>query len=75
MQSYSYSLNLLFEQLGLEYSDEAIENFIDRHKPIGKGLLHEKDFWNKAQSTFLKEAVDADADWVIVVDQLDTMLR
>jgi len=76
MELADHDLSTLFEQLGLENSDEAIETFISRHKPIPHHvLLHEADFWNTGQAAFLKEALDEDADWAIVVDSLDSMLR
>jgi len=76
MESPAHNLNLLFEQLGLDSNDEAIDMFISKHKSIDyHGLLHEADFWSRSQADFLKQAVDEDADWAIVVDQLDSMLR
>jgi len=75
MEPYEHNLNALFNQLGLDDSDQAIEKFISQHKPVTCGLLYEAGFWSKSQSTFLKEAIEEDAEWSIVVDQLDTMLR
>ena len=76
MESPSHSLNLLFEQLGLDSNDEAIDMFINKHKSIHyQGFLYEADFWSRSQADFLKQSVDEDADWAIVVDQLDSMLR
>jgi hypothetical protein len=66
----------LFEQLGLDGSEAAIEQFISLHKPIpGNVPLHEADFWTPAQASMLREAVTEDADWAEVVDHLDAMLR
>ena len=76
MESPEHSINLLFEQLGLDDSEQAIAQFISQHRPLPhQVLLHEASFWSKAQAGFLKQAVDDDADWAIVVDQLDNMLR
>lgn len=76
MELPEHNLETLFEQLGLDNSDEAIEEFINRHKPVPHDLLlHEADFWSPAQAAFLKEAVEDDADWAMVVDSLDAMLR
>lgn len=76
MDSQSHSLSSLFDQLGLRSTDQAIEDFIKRHSEIpGDVELHEADFWNAAQSAFLKQAKDEDADWAEIVDQLDVMLR
>ena len=76
MMSPIHNINALFEQLGLEDSDDAIENFIEAHKSIPANLkLHQADFWNASQAAFLQQAIDEDADWAEVVDQLDAMLR
>ena len=75
MQSPNHTLNALFLQLGLENTDAAIDKFIQRHKPISHVLLQQAEFWNRAQADFIQQALEEDADWAIVVDQLDTMLR
>ena len=76
MELSAHNLNLLFEQLGLEGSDEAIEQFISCHRPIpGNIPLYEASFWNPAQAAMLREAITEDADWAEVVDHLDAMLR
>ena len=76
MELTEHNLNTLFEQLGLDSSESAIDAFINQHKPIPhEVLLHEADFWTPAQAAFLKEALEEDADWAIVVDSLDSMLR
>lgn len=36
---------------------------------------HQASFWTQAQASFLREAIEEDADWVELVDQLDVMLR
>ncbi len=76
MESPAHSINSLFTQLGLEDSDEAIDNFIELHKPVPSHLrLHEAEFWSASQATFLQQAVEEDADWAELVDQFDVMLR
>lgn len=76
MESPDHSLSSLFVQLGLDSSDQAIERFIAEHTPVAHHImLHEAGFWNAAQADFLKQAVDDDADWAIVVDRLDSLLR
>lgn len=76
MYSSDHSLNSLFSQLGLGQSDAAIESFVNHHKPVPHAvLLHEADIWNTSQAAFLQQAIAEDADWAIVVDQLDVMLR
>ena len=76
MEMQNHPLSSLFEQLGLQSSEQAIEKFIKSHAPIGgETELHEAKFWNPSQAAFLKEAKDNDADWAEIVDQLDAMLR
>lgn len=76
MEQAVHDLESLFEQLGLGSSEAAIRDFIRRHKPLPRGVeLHQADFWNASQAAFLRQAIDEDADWAEVVDQLDAMLR
>ena len=76
METPIHSLGSLFDQLGLDSTDEAIEAFINRNKPLpGHVELYQADFWNPSQASFLKQVKDEDADWAEIVDQLDAMLR
>jgi hypothetical protein len=76
MEPPVHSINALFDQLGLEDNDAAIEQFIEQHRPVSAGVaLHEASFWSRSQAEFLKQAIEQDADWSEVVDQLDAMLR
>ena len=71
-----HNLVSLFEQLGLDSSNEAIAAFIHRHRPVADNLaLHEAEFWNASQAAFLEEAIETDADWAEVVDELNLLLR
>ena len=76
METPIHSLTSLFDQLGLDSTDQAIETFIDDHRPLpGNIELHMADFWSASQASFLKEEKDEDADWTEIVDQLDALLR
>ena len=76
METPIHSLVSLFDQLGLDSRDHAIEDFIKRHKPMPGNLdLSKADFWSASQASFLKQAKDEDADWAEIVDQLNVMLR
>lgn len=76
MEQPIHTMNSLFDQLGLESSDDAIETFIDSHRPLASEIeLHDADFWNPAQAAFLQQQIDRDADWAEIVDQLDALLR
>lgn len=76
MEAPYHSIELLFDQLGLDSSEEAIESFINKNKSLPGHLeLYKADFWTNSQASFLKEMKDEDSDWSAVVDLLDTMLR
>jgi len=70
------SLNRLFKQLGLPDSDEDIDKFITCHSPLSETTpLQHASFWNKAQKTFLEEALCEDSVWSLLVDDLSERLR
>ena len=76
MEQPIHNLNSLFDQLGLDSTDAAIEDFINRNNPLPDNIeLHNTDFWNSSQTSFLKQAKDEDGDWAEIVDQLDAILR
>jgi len=76
VETFDHSLASLFDQLGLDSTDQAIEGFIKRHAPLpGDLALHDADFWSASQASFIRQAKDEDADWAEIVDQLDAMLR
>jgi len=75
MEMQNHPLSALFDQLGLDSSEAGINSFIKKNAPLKGRELHEAEFWNSAQSAFLKQAKDDDADWAEIVDQLDAMLR
>lgn len=76
MEMQNHPLSALFDQLGLDSSEAGITSFIKKNGPLKAGSkLHEAEFWNRAQSDFLKQAKDEDADWAEIVDHFDVMLR
>ena len=76
METPFHSIVTLFDQLGLDSSDSAIDDFISKHKPLPAAMeLSKADFWNPSQAAFLTQVKEEDADWVEIVDQLDAMLR
>ncbi|MGB5444503.1 MAG: DUF2789 domain-containing protein [Psychromonas sp.] len=76
MEMQNHPLSALFDQLGLDSSESEIVRFINKNAPLtGDAKLHEADFWTTAQSEFLRQAKEEDADWAEIVDQLDAMLR
>lgn len=76
MEPLVHSINALFQQLGLPDSDSDIEQFIAEHSPLPHTTtLQQAPFWSTAQAGFLQEAIDDDADWAEVVDELDARLH
>jgi hypothetical protein len=72
----NYTLTSLFDQLGLDSTDQTIRDFINQNSPLpGNIELYEAGFWSTSQASFLKQSKDDDADWAELVDQLDSMLR
>ena len=70
-----YNINVLFQQLGLPATDSDVNSFFSRHKLDPETRLVNADFWTEAQAAFLNEALEEDADWTLIVDQLDARLR
>ncbi|CAM2758856.1 DUF2789 domain-containing protein [Vibrio mytili] len=76
MEMHQHGMSDLFEQLGLGSSPEEIKDFVNHHRHQRDSVvLHEASFWTRSQAAFLKQAIDEDADWAELVDQLDVMLR
>ena len=69
------TLELLFEQLGLESSELAIERFIADHRLADETGLEDAPFWTEAQRQFLCESRQQDAKWALIVDELNSLLH
>lgn len=69
------TMNDLFAQLGLDNSDEAIEQFIQQNQLPKSVQLNEAPFFNDAQRAFISEAWRADALFVNVVEELNARLH
>lgn len=65
----------LFEQLGLDASEQAIAAFIQEHQLHKDLTLLEAPYWSEAQRQFLAEKIASDGEWAIVVDQLNESLH
>ncbi|WPB56517.1 DUF2789 domain-containing protein [Xylophilus sp. GOD-11R] len=76
MEPTTHQFYELFEQLGLPSDEASIEAFIDANTPLPEGVtMPEAPFWTENQRRFLREAVGADADWAMQVDQLNVALK
>ena len=69
------TLELFFEQLGLDASAEAIDQFIDTHQ-LSMGVpLHKAPFWTPSQHDFIISHWKKDDDWAMVIDILNEQLH
>ncbi len=75
MDTTPVDLGHLFEQLGLDNTEQAINEFIASHQLAAADTIWQASLWSPAQATFLKEALEADSNWSELVDLLDTQLR
>lgn len=70
-----YTMNELFAQLGLDNSDEAIEQFIADNQLDEETSLKEATFWNDSQRAFINEEWVKNAVWAITLDELNARLH
>ena len=75
MDTSSHTIYTLFAQLGLANTDVAIEAFVKNNHLPNEIPMERAAFWSAGQAQFLREAINDDADWSEVVDQLDAQLR
>ena len=69
------TLELFFEQLGLDASEQAIDAFIETHQLSMDIPLHKAAFWTPAQHDFIISHWKKDDDWAMVVDILNEQLH
>lgn len=75
MTNSDKTINTLFEQLGLDGSDEAIDQFVLENQLSQDVKLVDASFWNDNQRKFLKEEYRADAGWIEIIDDLNVRLH
>lgn len=66
---------LLFQQLGLNSSQEEIEKFIDTHRLDLNTPMPEAKFWTSSQRDFIVSHWRKDDEWAMVIDQLNEQLH
>ena len=69
------TLELFFDQLGLDSSEQGIEQFIETHQLTMDIPLHEAAFWTKSQRDFIISHWKKDDEWAIVVYVLNEQLH
>lgn len=75
MELPNKDLATLFEQLGLSSDPDDIDKFFASHRLEHDTKLVDAPFWTEAQARFLQEEMLEDADWAMVVDELNTRLH
>ena len=75
MDTTASSMTNLFLQLGLPAGKDEIAAFIREHQLPEDVRVSEATFWNEGQRQFLREEWREDADWAIVVDELNEALH
>lgn len=68
-------MRTLFQQLGLASDDAAIATFLRTHQLPNDVRVAEAPYWSDAQRQFIAEQWQADAQWAIVVDELNEALH
>lgn len=71
----NYNMNDLFAQLGMDNSDEAIDQFIDDNQLAKDEELVNSDIWSEKQRMFLQEEWKKDAVWVEIIDDLNVRMH
>lgn len=75
MENTHHEFKDLFEQLGLPSDEASIRNFCGKHSLREGQKLADAEFWSEAQAQFLHDAIIADADWAVPIDNLNTSLH
>ena len=75
LEDTDYTMNDLFAQLGLDSSDEAIENFTQNNQLPDNITLREAPFLDDQQKMFIQEEWKLDAVWSLVIDELNARLH
>jgi len=75
MEIMTPTLELLFQQLGLDSDQASIDRFVSEHRLPTDVKLIDAEFWTPQQASLLKEKLREDDDWAPVVDELNERLH
>ena len=75
MEQHVHTLENLFQQLGLDATQAAIDAFVAAHSLPANTKLEDAPFWSQSQRQLIKESREMDADWAAIVDELALLLR
>ncbi len=70
------SMSLLFAQLGLADDEASIRAFIKANRPLPMTTrLYDAPFWNASQAALIREKLQEDGEWAVLIDTLNAQLR
>jgi hypothetical protein len=76
MRRLNHNLSELFQQLGLNSSQQGIDSFVNQYSGLSATTaLKDAHFWSASQASFIDEAIIQDSDWSEAVDELNARLR
>ena len=76
MTTSAQKLTTLFDRLGLDSNDHAIQTFIEKHRPLPRSTpLHKANIWSQFQAAILEEAIKEDTNFAELVELLESMLK
>lgn len=76
MDNATPNMSDLFAQLGLANDEASQQRFIDRFGGLdNRTHIAAAPFWSPAQASFIEEALQDDAEWAELIDQLNAQLR
>ena len=74
METFDHDLKNLFIQLGMDFSEHQIDEFIENNKINSQVSIDQASCWNKQQSRFLKEGLHYDSEWCMAIDTLSQLM-
>lgn len=75
MDTTEIRMTNLFLQLGLSAEEADIASFIEQHQLAEDIALTDAPFWSEGQRQFLRETLDKDNPWAMIVDALNESLH
>ena len=75
MLDMQVTMELLFDQLGLDSNEQAINDFIGSHQLDQNTPMHKAEFWTKSQHDFIISHWKKDDEWAMMIDELNALLH
>jgi len=69
-----YTVNEIFDHLGLASDGNSIRHFVQVHQQDKSESMLALECWTDEQRAFIEEALGADTDWCKLIDQLESRL-